>query len=106
MSYPIGKPNVSRMRRPLIVGGQPEWLCSSCRRYLPEACFFSEPRQLSGLKTECRKCHARTAHETRDVEAKRKANREHMRRARIADPEKFRARDRLRRPPGSRARKI
>jgi hypothetical protein len=70
--------------------------CSTCKQTLSVGEFYADHRRKDGLKSQCKACHCRSTIESRDPERHRATNREHMRRARKANPEKFRARERAR----------
>ena len=72
------------------------WQCTTCKGWFVENRFYKDKRQKSGLKSQCKKCHSKTNIQTRDKINSRRINREYMRRARKANLEKFRTRDRLR----------
>ena len=67
--------------------------CSTCKQAKPTTGFYKDKRTPDGLKYQCKKCHMESSIRTRDEERKRGINREHMRRARLTDPEKFRQRE-------------
>ena len=105
MPWPKGQPHrpemVAKRIASFIAGGGKRkrsinglWLCISCSQCLPSEAFYSDARNTNGLKSECKRCHCKTAIATRDPEKARLAARESMRRSRMKDPEKFRARDR------------
>lgn len=73
-------------------------LCPTCRMMKERSAFYADIRTPDGLKSQCKACHIDGNIRTRDPQLKRRLNREHMARARLADPEKFRARDRARSP--------
>jgi hypothetical protein len=72
--------------------------CGTCRSEKPASDFYADKRRRDGLKGQCKRCHCRTSIDSRDIGRARDSNREHMRRARAKDPEKFRERDRRRAP--------
>ncbi len=82
-----------RRQEPIIVNGEEHWLCPKCRKTLPPSSFYKDKRRHNGLKNQCKKCHVEGNVRTRDVDKKMDANRDHMRRARKADPSKFRIRE-------------
>lgn len=69
-------------------------ICPTCQQEKAETEFYKAKRSADGLKSQRKKCHTSGNIRTRDEDKKRAANREHMARARISNPEKFRARDR------------
>ena len=83
-----------RAKTPCTINGVQHWRCARCERWLPSAGYYSAKRAPNGLKAQCKECHLEGALRTRNRDTSRDNNREHMRRARVADPEKFRARDR------------
>lgn len=87
-----------KAKQPLICDGVTLWQCPACQTAKPSADFYADSRAANGLKPQCKACHIATTMRTRDPEKQREANREHMRRARNRDPEKFRARERNRKP--------
>jgi hypothetical protein len=68
--------------------------CPTCKTMKSETDFYRDPRQRDGLKGQCKKCHCAGAVRTRDPDNHRVKRAEQMRRAREANPEKFRERDR------------
>ena len=81
----IGK----REKAPIIIGNRTCWRCPSCKQWLRECDFYGDSKSPNGLKSHCKKCHTKISIATRDEINKRRLNREHMRRARKSDPEKF-----------------
>jgi len=79
--------------RPSYEDGIEHWLCPTCRLWQVRSNFYKDKRTGNGLKSQCKKCHNITTIESRDKENSRRINREHMRRARVSNPEKFRIRD-------------
>lgn len=69
--------------------------CTTCSINKPLCEFYRDRRRTDGLKSQCKPCHSECAVRTRDPVAKRLVNRQHMRRARTLDPERFRQRERL-----------
>lgn len=74
-----------------------EHKCSTCKQSKAAGDFYADKRTASGRKSQCKKCHLACAIASRDLDNTRRLNREHMARARLADPEKFLARDRAHR---------
>jgi len=86
------------MRKPKAaqtIGGKLLWRCSKCKGWLSVAEYYADERTSNGLKSQCRACHTKGNMATRDMGKKRRSNREYMRRARLANPEKFRQRDQI-----------
>ncbi len=68
--------------------------CSRCREAKLVTEFYRDKRTPTGLKSQCKSCHIEGNIRTRDEDRKRECNAIHMALARIANPEKFRARER------------
>ena len=68
--------------------------CPTCQTEKDESEFYACKRSPTGLKSQCKPCHMEGNIRTRDPERTRLARAEHARKARAADPEKFRARER------------
>lgn len=84
------------IKRPRINhAGLEEWECSLCKERFSYFNFYQSKKARNGLSSHCRKCHTKTNLKTRDVENSRRICREHMKRARIKNPEKFKERERL-----------
>lgn len=83
-----------RAKAPLVVDGVELWQCPRCGDHLPSSSFYPCKRSPNGLKAQCRSCHLEGAVRTRDPDNTRRLGREHMRRARVADPDRFRERER------------
>ncbi len=79
-------------RQPLYDNGIEYWQCSICKAWLPASDFYSDKRRWNNLKSQCKKCHMKTVADTQDKNNHRRINREHMRRAKHINPEKFRIR--------------
>lgn len=92
----LGKPNIKKRRAHLIIGGIVHWQCSTCRQFLSREEFYENKKTVIGIKCQCKRCHCKTSSSSRDYHRSLDSNREFMARARIANPEKFRERDRLR----------
>ncbi len=88
-------------KEPRYADGIEYWECPTCKRWLPRDDYYPERRNRNGLKSQCKVCHTKGNLATRDPDNKRRLNREYMRRARLADPEKVnaRARENSRRHP-------
>lgn len=81
--------------------------CPTCGVTKDATEFYGCKRSKDGLKSQCKACHIEGNVRTRDPDNTRRLGRDHMRRARVADPEKFRARERdasRRRPKDDRVR--
>lgn len=109
MPWPKGKPRTAehtakrvatflangRKRRPSrIIDGEVHWLCPTCRLWLPSSGFYRTKRTWNGLGSQCKACHSEGVLRTRDKDRARDSSREYVGRARLRDPEKFRARER------------
>lgn len=90
-----GKPNPLRRRISVVIDGVESWECSTCRLWFDRAGYYTSKRQTAGITSQCRACHTRTNIESRNPENARQRNREYMARARRANPETFRERERL-----------
>lgn len=86
---------MSRQRPMKTVDGQELFRCSRCKLFLHRDSFYSDQRTKQGIKSECKTCHCATSVRTRSLELHRLSNKEHMRRARKLEPEKFRNRERI-----------
>ena len=84
-----------RVKRTMSMGGIQLWLCPLCKRWLPLKAYYKDKRTTNGGTSRCKTCHMETSLRTRDPDNTRRLRREHMRRARARNPEKFRARDRI-----------
>jgi hypothetical protein len=82
------------IKKPKQIDGCEHWLCPCCKEWKTSDGFPKATRARNGLSSYCRKCHAFLCKTTVDKINKRRLNREYARRARKADPEKFRARGR------------
>ncbi len=71
------------------------WQCSVCRKWKSGVYFYNDSRTSNGLKSQCVKCHTRNSVKTRDKINARRINREYARRARKANPENFREKERF-----------
>ncbi len=80
-------------KEPVYENGIAYWKCSKCGKWLPEDSYFHDKRTLNKLTVQCKTCHMQTSIRTRNVENKRKINREYMRRARNTNLDKFRVRE-------------
>ena len=78
-----------------VIGGRRCWQCSRCKKWKWKGSYYKDKRTSNGLKCQCKECHIECSMETRDKINTRKLNREHMRRARKVNPEKFKERERL-----------
>ena len=87
-------------KEPQYEDGIEYWECSKCSRWLPNTEYYYDSRTGNGLKAQCKSCHTKGSLETRNPDNARRLNREYMRRARVKDGDKFRARERNR-PPAS-----
>ncbi len=83
-----------RIKKSKLIDGCMYWQCPSCKKWKLDNRFFKDKRSSNGRTSRCKLCHTRTALGTCDKINKRRINREYARRARKADPEKFRARGR------------
>lgn len=88
------KSNESNRKQPRIVDGRKQWFCPKCKDWLDEDCFYKTTRTWSGVRNHCKKCHTESVMRTRDPVNTRRIRRENMSRARMKDPDKFRARGR------------
>jgi hypothetical protein len=86
-------------RKPQIINGITHWRCGPCDSMKPETEFYRYKGAWNGLRPTCKKCHNRIAMETRDPMRARKMRRESMNRQKLANPEKFKLRERLRPKP-------
>lgn len=68
--------------------------CSCCKKVKPEGDFYRRKESRDGLMSRCKLCHNEACIRTRDKTLKANCNRDHMRRARQKEPDKFRERDR------------
>lgn len=68
--------------------------CSTCGQIKAVDHFYADKRRPDGLKSQCKSCHTRGNLRTRNPDRKRETNAVYMARARAANPDKFRARDR------------
>ena len=82
-------------KKPMYKKGIRHWRCPSCKKWLSEDSFYSDKHTWNGIRSQCRRCHIETTIKTRDKANTKKLNREHMRRAREKDPEKFKKRERI-----------
>jgi len=78
----------------ILISGISHWRCSRCKNLFSADGYYKHTSSTNGLTTECRKCHGATSYRTRDKVNTRRITREAQRRARSADPEKFRKRQR------------
>jgi Pyruvate/2-oxoacid:ferredoxin oxidoreductase delta subunit/ribosomal protein S27AE len=83
-----------KRKTPVVLDGVTYWKCGTCKVYKPEAEFYMDGKTVAGVASVCKKCHLASSIRTRDKNNARELNAEHMRRARAADPEKFRERER------------
>ncbi|MCK5601035.1 hypothetical protein KAR91_04145 [Candidatus Pacearchaeota archaeon] len=83
-----------RTKKTKLIDGCRYWQCPSCKKWKLSSQFFGDKRSSNGLTSRCKICHTRTSLDTCDKINKRRINREYARRARKADPEKFKARSR------------
>ena len=92
--------NGKKLKKPVATdkSGTLLWRCTTCKDTLSAASFYANKRRANGLTSQCKKCHCATTIRTRDKDNSCDANRAYMRRARARDPEKFRVRDRQRKP--------
>ena len=86
--------NGTRRKKPVVLDGVTYWKCGRCSIYLPESEFYLDGKTASGVSSQCRLCHSEGNLRTRNLDNARDLNADHMRRARAADPEKFRCRER------------
>lgn len=91
-----GKPLLRKRRQPVLIDNVEHYRCVTCDQFFPASGFYANKRSPIGIKSECRSCHSKTSVRTRDPNAACDRNREHMRRARVRNPEKFRVRERAR----------
>jgi len=70
-------------------------VCSKCHEVKGEYGFYKDKRSKSGLKSQCKKCHIKTAIATRNENNSRLLRRESAARTRANDIERFRKKDRL-----------
>ncbi len=71
------------------------WQCSTCRKWKSAIYYYTDSRTSNGLKSQCTECHTLGSIRTRDKINNRRLNREYARRARMANPEKFREKERI-----------
>lgn len=69
--------------------------CPTCGGSKSLTDFYKDKRTPDGLKSQCKTCHTEGSMRTRDKDNSRRLNMEHMKRARIANPEKYRERERI-----------
>lgn len=107
-----GKPSPKR-RASKFIDGIEHFQCSKCGGFFPREGFYVKKGSLLGMVAMCRKCDSATngtrARNRDDKESTRRSKREHMKRARLADPERFRERERsakLLHPERTRAREL
>jgi len=89
----VGKPAPWKHRPTIERDGVTLYRCGSCAAFLPRGDYYANKRTLLGIKSQCKKCHCATTIASRDKDLAREANRQHMARARQADPQRFRTRD-------------
>ncbi|MPV69414.1 hypothetical protein [Burkholderia sp. BE17] len=86
--------NGKRRKKPVVLDGVNYWKCGRCSVFKPESDFYIDGKTAAGVSSQCRTCHMEGSLRTRNPDNARSLNANYMRRARAADPEKFRARDR------------
>lgn len=84
-----------KYKKTKLIEGVQHWLCPKCNVFFARDGFYKNKQAPVGITSYCKKCHMEVAAATRDKIKARQANREYARRARKADPEKFRKRARL-----------
>jgi ribosomal protein S27AE len=89
-----GVPVPAKRRQAILIEGIEHYQCSTCHELKPKSDYYGNTRSPLGIKSECKKCHCATSIRTRDKDRAADKSREYMRRAKVKDPEKFRARDR------------
>ena len=92
----LGKPNYARRRPTQIISGIEHYRCGRCGEFFPKEGFYRDKRTRLGITSKCKTCHIQTALTSRDKENARRISRLYMRRARQANPEIFRERERSR----------
>jgi hypothetical protein len=90
----LGKPATWKHRQTKEVDGTTLYRCGRCAEFFPAGGFYKDNRTLLGLKSECKKCHSATNIASRDLNNARRINAAYIARARAADPQKFRDRER------------
>lgn len=95
----LGKPAPWKHRATQEVNGVVHYQCGTCKDFKPFADFYANKRTLLGIKNQCKGCHIATSIASRNADLARSANAAYLARAREADPEKFRARERSRTRP-------
>jgi len=94
-----------RIKPKRTVSGTDEWKCSTCGEWLSREGFYTEKRNPQGIKSQCKRCHCKTAVESRDKEVSRKRNRKWMResgykqRPEVAERERRRSAERRKNEP-------
>lgn len=95
----LGKPAPWKHRATQEVGGVTHYQCGTCKDFKPATNFYANKRTLLGIKSQCKGCHSATSIASRNADLARATNAAYMARAREADPERFRARERARTRP-------
>lgn len=72
--------------------------CTKCKTELDESQFYGCKKTKEDLKCQCKKCHMEGNLRTRNKDAARDANRIFMKLARSRNPEKFKERERNKKP--------
>jgi hypothetical protein len=90
-----GVPLTKKRRQFRIENGVRYFVCPTCNRELPEGSFYPNKKTWCGIGSQCRNCHIRGSIKTRSETNTRRLKRESMRRCRIKNPEKYRARERV-----------
>jgi transposase-like protein len=102
--------NGAKRRKPVSIQGVVHWRCPTCEGWFPAERYYATDKNWNGIGGQCRRCHVEGTIRTRDPVKTADTGREHMRRARRANPAKFRERERLasidRRGPEVRARTL
>lgn len=84
-----------KRKKPVVLDGVTYWKCGTCEVYKPEFDFYNDGKTVAGVSSVCKACHTKASIRTRDKDNARESNAAYMRRARKANPDKFRERERI-----------